>query len=60
MEVAMMKRQSDVQGQQVLSLLSGAIDSASAATAAGLQMAASGVNQPVSEGSLGTHINLSV
>lgn len=63
MEVAMLKRANDAQGQQTLSLLSGAIQSASAAQQVGAAAALNpviGVNAPVSEGSVGTNINLHV
>lgn len=63
MVIAMNKRSEDAQGQQVMSLLSGAIQSASAAQQAGAAATlnpVTGVNAPVSGGTLGSNINLHV
>ena len=56
MEIAISKRQQDAQGQQALAMIQGAVQTAQATASA----PDSGVNQPVSEGALGTNINLRV
>ncbi len=60
MEVAMSKRSQDIQGQQVLSMIQGAVQTVQSAQSMQAQTPDSTVNQPVSEGTLGTHINLNV
>ncbi|MGN0908553.1 MAG: hypothetical protein ACI4NA_02955 [Succinivibrio sp.] len=60
MEVAMSKRQQDLQGQQALAMIQGAMQTAQAAQSVQAQAPDSPVNQPVSEGALGTNINLNV
>ncbi|MDD7021242.1 MAG: hypothetical protein PUI29_01535 [Aeromonadales bacterium] len=60
MEVAMSKRAQDVQGQQALAMIQGAVQTVQAAQSVQAQAPDSPVNQPVSEGTLGTNINLHV
>jgi hypothetical protein len=60
MEVAMSKRATDLQGQQALSMIQGAVQTVQAAQSVQAQTPDSTVNQPVSEGAIGTHINLNV
>ena len=59
MEIAISKRQQDAQGQQALAMIQGAVQTVQA-TQASASVPDSGVNQPVSEGALGTNINLRV
>ena len=57
LEIAMTKRAETQQGQQILSLISGATATAQTATNAAVSQS----SEPLaSEGSLGTHINLHV
>lgn len=57
MEIAMTKRAETQQGQQILSLISGATATAQSATNAAVNSSSDAL---ATEGSLGTHINLHV